>query len=325
MTDADESLLAAANLRETVRTDAHTLLKPHAGLVEDDRDQAAYNFLDDVLGTATGSPAFESTQLGEVLLSRAETEAATAAIHEGNSSLASYLVGLTESDLEANPLALPMQIDNRLHNNDAPCFAVGVGNPNTGKTNTMCLLAELRSAVLDDLLVVSNVSSWDRTDELVTSCHDLAVTLLDHRTTPKFVFIDEASTHFDSRTYRREVAQQWTPLAKRFAKVGVDVCGLVCHTGKDLHPEAKRLTTLAYEKTDKKEAGFYESWPADSDAPEDKIFGGDLTALQGAASEPNPDDAAPWNWNLRPELFAQDLDWPELLDRLREIGPDTGD
>ena len=98
-------------------------------------------------------------------------------------------------------------------NNDAPAFIVGAGNPNTGKTNTMSLLAEIRQYALDDYLVLSNVRSWELTDITVTSAHDLAVALLEHRDVPKFVMIDEASTHFDARTYRREVATQWTPLA----------------------------------------------------------------------------------------------------------------
>lgn len=321
MTDADESLLAAANLRETVRESPDGFLKRHAGVVDDNNQQAAYNFLDDIFRADTSSSAFTETHLGSVLLSKAETAAATQAIHDGNSSLASYLVGLTESNLNADPLRLPMSINEALDNNAAPAFVVGKGNPNTGKTNTMCLLAELRSITQPELMVLSNVATWDQTDDLVTSAHDLAVSLLDNRDRPKFVFIDEASTHFDARTFRREVANQWTPLAKRFAKIGVDVCGLVCHTGKDLHPEAKRLATLPYIKLSKTEAEFYHRWPSDSEDPEEKRFGGSLEGLQAAASEPNPDDAAPWSWNLRPELFANDYGWPGLLDALRQAGP----
>ena len=92
---------------------------------------------------------------------------------------------------------------------------------------------------------------------LVAYAHDLAVTLLENRDIPKAVFIDESSTHFDARTYRREVATQWTPLAKRFAKIGVDFCGNVIHTGKDAHPELKRLSTLSYFKLEKKVVEFY--------------------------------------------------------------------
>jgi len=134
------------------------------------------------------------------------------------------------------------------------------------------------------------------------------------------VMIDEASTHFDARTNRREVATQWTPLAKRFAKIAVDCCGLVTHTGKDLHPEAKRLATLVFWKTEKDVVEFFERWPADADHPTDPLLGV-VEDLESTGAEYDPDDAAPWSWNLEPELFTLDLDWSELLAQLAERGP----
>jgi hypothetical protein len=52
------------------------------------------------------------------------------------------------------------------------------------------------------------VRSWSLTDRVVTSAHDLAVALLEERDRPKFVMVDEASTHFDARTNRREAARR---------------------------------------------------------------------------------------------------------------------
>jgi hypothetical protein len=105
------------------------------------------------------------------------------------------------------------------------------------------------------------------------------------------------------------------------AKVNVDVFGTVFHTGKDCHPELKRLFTTAFFKLSKKEVDFFENWPADADKPTDQLFGGTVENLEPAIAEPDPDDAAPWSWNLEPDLFALDLDWPDLLDELRDRGP----
>lgn len=105
------------------------------------------------------------------------------------------------------------------------------------------------------------------------------------------------------------------------AKLDVDVFATVGHTGKDLHPELKRLLTLAFFKHSKKEVDFFDNWPADEDYPTDRLFGGALEELEPATEEPDPDDAAPWAWNLEQDLFAQDLDWVELAQRLRERGP----
>ena len=210
-----------------------------------------------------------------------------------------------------------MRINDQLDNHGATAFVVGAGNLNTGKTNTMSLLVEQHDYVLDDLLVLSNVRSWDRTDHVVTSAHELAVTLLEHRDVPKVIVLDEASTHLDSRTNSREVATQWTPLAKRFSKIGVDTCGVICHTGKDLHPEAKRLATFCFFKTQPDVAEFYDRWPADADFPADRLFGGDIEDLEPTVADYHPDDAAPWEWNLKADLFAKDMEWFELLELLK--------
>jgi hypothetical protein len=285
----DEHLLTAAKLREQARggLDGDDALLSHSGFVLDDDHRATLTFLD--------SLDVDLGEIGTLIESEFMTDAATRAVEAGNSSVMSNIVGVTEQDLDGSALRLPMKLLDQLENNDAPAFVVGAGNPNTGKTNTMALLAELRKADRDDLLVISNIRSWELTDVAVTSAHDLLVTLLEHRNRPKFVLIDEASTHFDARTYRHEVATQWTPLAKRFAKIGVDVCGLICHSGKDLHPEAKRLATLPYFKREKKVVDFFERWPADSDMPTDQVFGGSVEELEPTGTEYDPDDAAPWS------------------------------
>lgn len=313
MTDVDERLFTAAKLYEQVAgdLDGDPRLLDHAGLPVEDEHLSTLSFLH-------GADAeYSDTGLAEIVDSTFRTRAATRAVEGGDAEALSYLVGVTEQDLDGSALRLPMLLLDQLENNDAPAFVVGAGNPNTGKTNTMSLLAELRAHDLDDLLVLSNVRSWELTDRVVTSAHDLAVALIEERDRPKFVLIDEASTHFDARTYRHEVATQWTPLAKRFAKLGVDVCGVICHTGKDLHPEAKRLCTLAYYKEEKDVAEFYDRWPADADKPVGRRFGGSIEELEQTRVFYDPDDAAPWMWDLDPNLFTLDLNWSSLLDRLR--------
>lgn len=250
----------------------------------------------------------------------AGTRRATEVAQASPAAEASFLTQVTEQELDGSSLRLATRLLEELRSPE-PTYALGAGNPETGKTNTMSLLTELALEVYDDAVVLSNVRTWDLTDVVVTSAHDLAVELLRHRGQPVVVFIDEASTHFDARTFQRAVAHQWSPLAKRFAKLGVVLCGLVGHTGKDVHPEAKAMVNLAFLKPQQTVAGFYSDWPRDSDVPVDPIFAGDVHQLEPTAVEYDPDDAAPWNWNLRPDLFTQDLDWPDLLDALQSRGP----
>ena len=313
----DEHLLTAAKLREQIAgdLDGHGNHYDHTGIVDDAEHRANLSFLE----AATDGSLYD-TEVGEQLLEKFRSDRATRAVSENNSTVLSHLVGVTEQDLDGSALRLPMKLLDELENNDAPAFPVAAGNPNTGKTNTMLLLAELRKAAVDDLLVIANFDS-SITDHRVTSAHDLAVTLLEHRDRPKFVIIDEGSTHFDARTYSHQVSTQWTPLAKRFAKINVDACGIVIHTGKDLHPENKRMATLPFFKTEKKIVQFYEHWPADADMPTDLLFGGDIEDLEKSGVDYSPDDSAPWAWDLEPELFTLDLGWDELLQELRTRGP----
>jgi len=317
MGNSDEGMLTAAKLAEQLAGNIHTdrNLASGAGALAPD-DVAASVFLDDIEPDVTGQ-----SELLSLVDRTQQSRQASEAIRSGNSLLLSHLVGITEQDLDASALRLPLRLDDMMTNNDATAFIGGAGNPNTGKTNLMALLAELRSATVDDLLIISNSRTWPLTDKVVTSAHDLAVTCIKHRDRPKFVFIDEGSTHFDARTNSYEVAAQFSPLAKRMAKVNVDVFGTVFHTGKDCHPELKRLFTTAYFKHSKKEVDFFENWPADADKPENQLFGGTVENLEPATAEPDPNDAAPWDWNLEPDLFALDLDWPDLLDELRDRGP----
>lgn len=329
MTDSDERLLTAAKLREQVRgrIDGNDRLHPHVAIAPEDHHGTTLSFLeglfdddlpDDLDLEAT---SFAGTELGHRVTRSFETKAATEAVHSGNASVLSYLVGITEQDLDGGHLRLPLLIGEALENDGAPAFVVAGGNPNSGKTNTVSLLIELRDLMIPDLQVLSNVRSWKRTDTVVTNAHDLAVALLEDRDRPKAIVVDESSTHFDARTYRNEVPQQWTPLAKRFAKVGVDVCVNVIHTGKDFHPEGKRLATLPFLKYSRKEVEFFDEWPADSDVPRGSRYTGNIENLEPTTVEYDPDDAAPWSWNLRADLFAKDLSWSELLRELRKLGP----
>ena len=323
MTEVDESLLALAQLREVLHGDldaAHPL-HGHTGVVQDPGDRSVLSFLDSI-----HDESFETTDLGTVLTGKYATDAATKAVFDELAGLASHLVGITETEYDGSAMTLVLDLLDALHNNGAPAFLSVAGNPNTGKTNLVFKLVELLDRadrvedVPEDILVISNVRSWGRTDITCTSMHELMVTLLEHRARPKVVIIDEGSTHFDARTANYEVAQQWTPAAKRFAKIDVYATAIVAHTGKDLHPEAKRLTTLAAWKQDKKQAEFYETWGGDDDAPSDLLFNGPVDALEKADGY-DPDDAAPWNWDLRAQLFERDCSWRELLDLLEERGP----
>lgn len=318
----DETLLTSAKLREQIegRLDGPFDHFAHTGLVDDD-DRGAMSFAADVLERDDDADRLDETRLGATLMDNFVSDRATEAVAAGDSSMMSHIVGVTEQNLDASSLTLPARLLDLLRNDGALTTILAAGDPNSGKTNTVWLLSELARAEWSDLLVISNARA-SCVDLRVTSCHDLALSLLRHPDRPKMVVIDEGSTHFDARTQSYEVASQWSPLLKRMSKLGVEVCSVIGHTGKDVDPEMKRLTSVGLFKPDPKTVEVYESWPADSDRPTDLLFGGPLENLEATAVEYDPDEPAPWSWNLRAGLFSKDLDWPELLDELKERGPE---
>ncbi|WP_049987977.1 hypothetical protein [Halobellus rufus] len=321
MGDTDDRLLNASKLFEQARgrMDNEAGLLPHAGLPLTEADHSVLSFLyDDPISEEMD--AFEETQLGQVVDAHLRSESATRAIKQGDGAAMSYLVGITEQDLDASALTLPAQILGELDRDGALTTVLAAGDPNTGKTNSAWLLVELGQILWDDLLVLSNARAGI-VDERVTTCHDLALSLLEHRDVPKAVVIDEGSTHFDARTNSRDVATQWSPLLKRMSKLGVELVIVIGHTGKDVDPEMKRLTSLAFYKTEPKTIKFYREWPADSDRPTDQLFGGSVESLEATSVQYDPDEPAPWSWNLRSNLFDLDLSWPALLAELRDRGP----
>ncbi len=313
----DERLLTAAKLREQLngRIDGDPYIYNHAGFVEDSEHRAALSFLESF------GDEFLDSDLGRTVHSSLRTEAVTDSIINNNPQLLSHLVGITEQDLDASALTLPARLLDRLENNETLTTILAAGNPNTGKTNTASVLGELFKINWPDGLILSNVRSWELTDIVTTSAHDLTVSLLEHRDRPKFVLVDEGSTHFDARTKSYNVASQWSPLQKRMSKIGTEVVCVIGHTGKDIDPEAKRLTNLAFYKEQPDEVEFFERWPAESDRPADPLFGGSLSNLEATAAEYDPDDAAPWAWNLEADLFENDLSWSELHELLLDRGP----
>jgi len=70
----------------------------------------------------------------------------------------------------------------------------------------------------------------------------------------------------------------------------------------------------------KKVANFYERWPTDGDYPTDQLFGGSIEDLEPTGYEADHNDAAPWVWNLEPDLFSKELRRPNLLEALRARG-----
>ena len=298
MTDSNETLLNSSKLREQVesRLDGHSALLDHTGLIDDPADRSALSFVDDV------APDFGQSDLGQSVLSSLATDAATEALRNGDPETLAYLVGITDQDLEASEFSYLLEIIDRVENNNAPLFLVGFGLPNTGKTGH--ILHDWHrawKAVYPDGISISNgsISSFDHT---ITSLDEILSFCLDHPDVQKFLFVDEGSTHFDARTNSHEVASQFSPFSKRFAKLSVDFA-TIGHTVKDVHPECKRQATTFFHKSEKKEVQFFDDY--DDDDLLDPVFPDPVGGLEKPPADLyDPDDWSPLSWDLDPDRLV---------------------
>ena len=94
---------------------------------------------------------------------------------------------------------------------------------------------------------------------------------------------------------------QWSPLAKRFAKLSVD-CIIIGHTLTDLHPEALRLGTLFGFKGSKERLELYGTLD-----PSEREFSDPLTAIEPVEQFPpewyDANDWSPWAWDVDPGVL----------------------
>lgn len=300
MTDSDEKLLTAAKLREQIhgRLDSDIELHPHTGIFTNQEDRKAISFVESAFSEPVSSKtSFRETKLGKAIYGHFGTETASEALDLGNSQILSNLVSMTEVDIEADEFTYLTEILDRVENNGAPLFLVGFGLPNTGKTGHILhdWFRAWRKTYPDGVLLTNaNLPSAHRQ---FTSLQALVGFCLDNPNTRKFIFIDEGSTHFDARTNSHEVAAQFSPFSKRFAKLSIDFA-TIGHTIKDVHPEVKRQTTTFFHKPGLKQVQFYDDFVEDQlTSP---VFPEPIEGLEKPTIEYDPDDWSPLHWDLDP-------------------------
>lgn len=318
MSDIDENLLTAAKLAEQLAGDAVGKFDAHpfAGSLPPGDDAGTMGFVQAV----AADDDLEGTSLIDETLKTLQSESLSESLRNPDPMVMGHFAGINDSSLDGSHVMAHAAITEAIAGDESLTTVTTAGVPNSGKTNTTLLLVQLAKLAYDDMMFISNVPNTGA-DEVVYSMYDLMTVLLENRDRPKAVLIDEGSTHFDARTNSRDVSAQWSPAVKRFSKIGVKLCAVIAHTGKDVHPEHKRLTNLAVFKSAPDEAEFFESWDADSDAPEGSLFGGPVEDIEKTSWDYDPDEASPWSWDLPEGVFNTAFEgWSEFADLLAETG-----
>ncbi|SDJ63008.1 hypothetical protein SAMN05216226_10699 [Halovenus aranensis] len=315
--DTNDTAYSAAKLRDYIQGEvAHnTDLYPHTGIVEP-RSPASemLSYMESIYQPGGDLPPdLQATRAAEDLRRAAASE------HVGSSvkDIPAFAVGLTEKDAEISDAQAFAEIQNSLINNHAPYLAAIFGSPNTGKSSLATLYAELWEQLAEikypdtpEPVIISNAASIGCLDHHVQDVTEFRELLFGSEDwfesdgedgtppavdpeTPVFWIFDEASTHLDARTNSYEVANQYTPLLKRFAKINCDAVH-IGHSGYDIHAELRRdtLMTEFLFKTSKKTVEVYASMDEDQGA--EKKY--ELTEVPKPSHWIDPDDFASWSW-----------------------------
>ena len=315
--EISDQTYSAAKLREFVRGDIkeNDDLYRHTGIVDlDSSSQEMLSFLKGIYDGRGDLPSkFEDTRVAKTLRRTAASEYVGSQVED----VPAFAVGITEKDVEISPAQAFAKIQNSILNNGAPYTAVFFGGMNLGKTSNALLYAELWKELAPtkyetdtEPVICSNARTLSIADHCLQSIDEFRTYLFgsdgwfesggQHGTppvispeTPTLWIFDECSTHLDARTNSHHVANEYTPLLKRFAKVNTDAIH-IGHSGYDIHKELRRatLTTEFIFKTAKKTAEVYEDMIED----QGNTLKYELTEIPDTSISYDPDDLAPWSW-----------------------------
>jgi hypothetical protein len=316
--ETSDRTFSAAKLREHIRGNVkeNNDLYSHTGILDpNSKSQEMLSFLESIYDPHHDDLPhdLQATRAAETI----RRSAASRHVGKEIEDTPAFAVGMTEREVEISQARAFGKIQSSILNNGAPYTTVFFGGMNTGKTSMACLYVELWKDLASlkyntnlDPVVISNAASLEvadyvaqdisrfrelvfGSDEWFESDGETGEPPVIDPNTPTFWLFDECSTHLDARTNSYEVANQYTPLLKRFAKVNVDAAH-IGHSGLDVHAELRRPTIITefIFKTGLKTADIYNSM--DDDRGTDQKY--ELTEIPDTSLNLDPDDFAPWSW-----------------------------
>lgn len=316
---SEDAAFGSAKLREFVRGELKTKvnedLYPHVGVVRPGcSTEELLSFMESIYDPDQEDlpRRFKDTRAARVLRRRAATEY----VGERIPDLASFVVGLTERDVEISQAQALAKVARSIVNEGAPYSALIFGGMNRGKTGFAGLWLELWRELVplkygtEESVVVTNMRTLDAANHVVTDIGRFRELVFGDEEyldsggvdgeppeippeVPVWWHFDECSSHLDARTFSHEVSTQYLPLVKRFAKVRVDAVHLG-HSGMDIYKDMRRsqITAEFVFKTALKTAEVYERMFEDQGAGLKYV----LQEIPETTVEYDPDDYSPWSW-----------------------------
>jgi predicted XRE-type DNA-binding protein len=298
---------ARDDLAEVDHSDAH----PWAGVVEDARIREHLTFFAESID---GDP-LEHTYVRRVLR-RYGTEAVARAVEQGDETSAEYLVGLPSYERDVSGIHAIRQLGDWLLDSEETKIIYQAGNMGRGKTDLSLLLAEIVLDREEDAEIASNIRSSDLRY------------IGDYPTLRKWVesgdvgagrwfIFDEASSELSGYSGDREqVEKHVSSLMKKARKNGIGGLIVIGHTGKDVHPDIRRLSDYL-QKRGKTSARIYSSLRMKNDEAVGVGHIMDLDRIPPTSLDYDTADSASWDWgDALDEEPDESMSEDELRDRL---------
>lgn len=230
----------------------------HAGLVEDEDIQALLSFLESEWDAEDSEelPYYaRDSKLYQQLLRSAGTRRLTRAVSKGNIGPMKNAVGQFTDGSDMSGVEALSWLSKKLQ--EAALVWYLFGHMGNGKTDFAALLAQLFHRFNPEASIGTNVESLREKDVFIPSFPKLEKWLQETEGRKLMIF-DEASSHASGYSDNAAQARQNLGVMVKLIRKYDGNLLIIGHTGKDLHPDVKRLATCIH-KEDLKKATVYRS------------------------------------------------------------------
>ena len=320
----EQASYAAQDLREYVegRTrHSNRSLSPGALLMPDSEETSLWTFLEDVYEPAGQEDPWDlaDTEIGRTFLRRHGSQKARQAVRDGNISEQRYLTGRLDTDLDVSGLHGIKALSEIINRTAWICYLAGhMGN---GKTDFALLMVQIwrwdRDVPAGN--VATNVrSAASRNGFTYVASYGALRQWLEETPGAKLFVFDEASGHASGYSQdAQQVQKKISPMMKLIRKQSGSLV-FIGHTGKDVHPDVRRLAT-AVDKTDKKLATFYQDRDPDTQEGVDEIIS--LEGIPQTTLDYDTLEESEWSWSeIAPDSVPEPVEQEQdLTERNLEI------
>ncbi|NUC74775.1 hypothetical protein HTZ84_21160 [Haloterrigena sp. SYSU A558-1] len=219
------------------------------------------------------------------------------AIRDGDKEVIAHALGVVEQTTSISPIKLIERLRRWIVREAGVTYLAG--HMGVGKTDFSLLLGEIWESNTEGE-VASNIKSCKQTKTIVRQ--DDLTDWLESGSGDKLFIFDEASSHATGYSHDASVVvKQLSSMIKLIRKNDGSII-IIGHTGKDLHPDIRRLADYV-EKESKKELAVFET--VEEAEGQDEKF--DLDGIPPTSWTYDTKEASSWEWATDEEDEGPDL------------------